>query len=165
MSYHRSTQAMSIWLTVLRNPGIDTQDICEAMGIGDRTFQRRVNALRACGVNMFEEKRRDGQTQLPSRWTTSAVLTQGYTPPDGDEILWRWLRHAGGSVDLTKCDPDEKIQWYREIIKLMLVGTPPWSPSDHVDVTVHQGTLYIVLPQGRSVNHPDVLVHRDPSHA
>lgn len=158
---HRAEKIASTYLTILRNPAITTDELCQAFGTGIRTFQRRIASLRACGVLLQEEVQRDGGHSYPSRWY--ALPLRDILPFKGEPVLVRWLTAMrDGVVDLTGLSESEKIQWYREAVKLMLVGTPPWSPSDHVDVAVSQGTLRVTVPKGRSVNHPDFTVYKEP---
>lgn len=54
-----------------------------------------------------------------------------------------------------------KMQWYEDIPHLMMVGTPPWSPSDYVDVRP-DGTLFV--PRGRIVTPKIPHEYKEPVH-
>ncbi len=157
MGAMRAQQSLSVYLTILRNPGISTQEVLDAFGWVKRTFQRRVSAARSAGLHLRSEEERDG---LGHRWYSNGLLFIGTRK---EPVLERWVRlMKAGSIDLTN-NPD-KIQWYREQTKLMLVGTPPFSPTDYATADIRERVLHFNVPTGRSINHHEIRAMRDPSH-
>lgn len=74
--------------------------------------------------------------------------------------LVAWIEAMkAGKIPWDTLDTHGKIQWYNQIHDLMMIGTPPWTPSDYVDVT---DDLRLVVPRGRTLEQYEKATHKEP---
>ena len=90
-------------------------------------------------------------------WSDSKLKRRERDLRDRSVTLTQWIRAMEmGFMDLFVA---EKTWWYEQIPHLMMIGTPPWTPSDYVDITP---TLMVVVPTGATIQEYEKPIHRRP---
>jgi len=164
MSYtyqrERAVKAASLWLTVRRNPGIDTTTLCAAFDWSDRTLSRLTRELARAARPLDRQRPTRGDV---SHWYPDLTPT-----PLHDEVgpvLVHWLRLLErGKIDLTGASEEDKLVWYRDIPSLMLVGSPPFTPIDYVDARLEGAILTVTVPRSLTSKRQDIPVYKEPAH-
>lgn len=75
-------------------------------------------------------------------------------------VLGLWLMALQkGHIPVVDANTQAKLWWFEQVPHLMMVGTPPWTPSDYVDITP---LGLIVVPAGATIQEYEKPVHRRP---
>jgi len=143
----RAQRALAVALTIIRNPGVTSRELEQAFEFSYRTLERTVATARRAGIRLRSE---DAGGEDGHVWASDGI---GKPEPNANIVLVRWLRALeNGHIDLTGLPENERVEWYRDVGKLMLVGTPPFLPHDHIDVVTRGRMLHFTVPQGRSID-------------